>query len=115
VAAGAGERDEPPEVGASRWRNDEKPPSDSQAAGDEGEAFSFDGEISALLRLYGARIEATRRTVPKQERAAAVRALREQQRAAMREVTTRRRNTAAARREVRRRAGLGGTLKKACA
>jgi hypothetical protein len=100
-AEGAGERDEPPGAGASLRRIDEKPPSERQAAGEEGEAFSYEGEVSALHLLYGARIEATQRSAPKHERAAAIRALRQELRAALREVTERRRNESAARREAR--------------
>lgn len=48
------------------------------------------GERSALIALYAAKIEATRRSVPPRERMAAIRALIEERRACMRAVTERR-------------------------
>jgi hypothetical protein len=59
---------------------------------------SFAGGRAALLALYGARIEATRRSLPAREVAAAVRAIRDERRAAMQAFASRRSASALAKR-----------------
>jgi hypothetical protein len=96
-------RDEPLAAGASRQRIDGQPNSLRQFGGDEEEAVSIDGELNILRQFYGACIDATRRSKPAHERAAAVRALRRELKAAVLAVTTRHRNEQAAHREAARR------------
>ena len=98
AAAGEVDRDEPPGAGASLRRIDEQPPSERQPAGDEEEGMSIAGALDALRLLYGARIAALRRSLPKRERAAAIKALRNEKKAAVRELTERKRQENAARR-----------------
>ena len=106
-AAGEGGRDEALTGGASRQRSNEQPEASHQAEGAEDQAASIDGELNLLRQFYGAAIDATRRSTPKRERAAAIRALRRELKAAVLAITTRHRNEQAARREaVRRRRRL---------
>ena len=91
--------DEPLTGGASRQRVSEKPNQQRQAEGETAEPISIDGAISLLRQLYGARIEAARRNTPAHDRAAMIRALRNELKAAIRAVTERKRETAAARRK----------------
>jgi 3-oxoacyl-(acyl-carrier-protein) synthase len=74
-----------------------------QPEGAEDQVVSIDGELDLLRRFYGAAIDATRRSVPKRERAAAIRALRRELKAAILAVTTRHRNEQASRRAALRR------------
>jgi hypothetical protein len=62
---------------------------------------THDSERAALAAYFGAMIEATRRSVPRRDVAAAVRALRDQQRAAMRALTDRQQKAKAAKRYAR--------------
>lgn len=62
---------------------------------------------AALLALYGAKIEATRRSVPRRDLSAALCALFEQQRAALQELAQRRHILKSARRDRRRAAHAG--------
>lgn len=91
--------DEPLTGGASRQRVREQPNQQRQVEGDATEAISIDGAITLLRQLYGARIEAARRNTPAHDRAAMIRALRNELKAAIRAVTERKRETAAARRK----------------
>jgi hypothetical protein len=69
---------------------------------DDGNPLSLDGEITMLRAFYGSAIEAARRTLTKQDRFAAVRALRYQMKLAIRGATERRRYETASRRAARR-------------
>jgi hypothetical protein len=55
--------------------------------------------MAVILSLYGAKIEATRRSLPAREVGAAIRALMDEQRAAMKALAERRHGAAAARQE----------------
>jgi len=70
--------------------------------GDDGEAISVEAEISLLRAFFGAAIAAVRRDVPKNDRAAANKALRQRLKAAILAVTERRRQATANRRAARR-------------
>ncbi|WP_156964693.1 hypothetical protein [Methylocapsa aurea] len=61
------------------------------------QGLSFAGEGAGIRALYGAKIEATRRSLPAREIAAAVRALLDEQRAAFRALAERRQAETAAR------------------
>jgi hypothetical protein len=61
--------------------------------------LSHIGTRSVILALYGAKIEATRRSLPRREIAAAVRALRDEQRTHLRAITARKRDAIRAWRE----------------
>jgi hypothetical protein len=62
----------------------------------------FETEQEAIRAFYGAKIEATRRNLPKREAAAAVRALLDEQGAAFRELAERQQAESRARRELAR-------------
>jgi hypothetical protein len=64
--------------------------------------LSFESGQEAIRALYGAKIEATRRNLPKREAAAAVRALLDEQGAAFRELAERQQAESRARRELAR-------------
>jgi hypothetical protein len=112
-AAGEGDRDEPLTGGAARQRNDEQPETSHQADGAEDQVVSIDGELDLIRQFYGAAIDVTRRTAPKRERAAAIRALRRELKAAILAVTTRYRNEQTSRRDFacRRREANDYTIK----
>jgi len=63
--------------------------------------LSFLGSRSVIRSLYAAKIEIMRRSLPRHEIAAAIRALRDEQHAAMRALTTRKQSTLRAWRELR--------------
>jgi hypothetical protein len=73
-----------------------------QPEGAEAQLDSIDGELNLLRQFYGAAIDATRRTASKQERAAAIRALRRELKATIFAVTSRHRNEQASRRALAR-------------
>lgn len=103
MVAGTADRDEPPAVRASRRRMDEQPRPSRQMEGDDDEALSVDAKLMLLRRLYGARIEAVRRDMPANERAAAIRALRLDLKAAILAITECKRQKQATRWAGRRR------------
>jgi hypothetical protein len=72
-----------------------------KARDDPGDS-SFESGQEAIRALYGAKIEATRRNLPKREAAAAVRALLDEQGAAFRELAERQQAESRARRELAR-------------
>jgi hypothetical protein len=73
-----------------------------EPAADDSEPPSIDGELTLLRQSYGAAIDATRRSAPKRDLAAAVRALRRELKAAIFAITTRHRNEQASRRALAR-------------
>jgi hypothetical protein len=74
-----------------------------QAEGDDAESISIEFRLTLLRQLYGARIEAVRRTVSKHDRTAAIRALRNELKADMRSLVERNRIDRAAHREAKHR------------
>ena len=75
----------------------------SRPGGDSRDAdLAFRGGRATLLALYGAKIEATRRSLPQREIAAALRALRDDRHAALRAFTEHRRAVLKGAREQRR-------------
>jgi hypothetical protein len=69
-------------------------------ARDDERGLSFEGDDETIRAFYGAKIEATRRSLPKREAAAAVRALLVEQRLALKAFAERRQVAIAARRAV---------------
>jgi hypothetical protein len=93
---GEGGHDRPPGIEAMPGRSMKMPLPESVWR-----AEPYHCERATLTAYFSARIEATRRSVPRREVLAAVRALREEQRAAMRALTRRRQQAKIAQRYTR--------------
>jgi hypothetical protein len=96
--AGENDRDRLPAARAPDRQIENLPNHSRPLTGDQGEAVSCDSQISLLRSMFGARIEAVRRTTSKRDRVAAIKALRQELKAAILAVTERKLSDRAARR-----------------